>query len=226
MRVPMDGGHDARSIISSRSRTSRFREEGIGHSSSTDTLGIHLVMPGLSEPQPRASTSSARGRDGYFVGVGTGTGVSIGNGNASTCTTIREATRRADPTAGETYLIVVRNQGRALTCYNGRLSFEDETGAGKHSQWTCTWRHGFFGFRNVAEGTYLGHDVWWDFYAKVRHHRGWECFKTEKRPGGGHWLQALYFTRFYQVSAKKGGGHGGLHAEKETGTLWEFVKIS
>lgn len=195
----MDGGHDARSILSSRSRTSRFREEGIGHSS-TDTLGIHLVLPGLSEPQ--ASANEPR----------------------SDATTIKEVTRRADPAAGETYLIIVKNQGRALTCYNGRLSFEDETGAGKHSQWICTWRHGFFGFQNVAEGTYLGHDIWWDFYAKVRHHRGWECFKTEKRPGGGYWLQALYWTRFYQVSARAN-GHG-LHSEKETGTLWEFVKIS
>lgn len=130
-------------------------------------------------------------------------------------------TRDADPVAGDTFLIIDANRNLVLTCYRGQLRFQVERNVTEHSQWLCTTRDGFFGFRNVAEGSFLGHDIWWNFYAKVHHHRGWESFKTEKRPGGRYWIQALHWWKFWQVSSL----NYGLRAEKDRGTLWEFVRV-
>ncbi|KAJ4152156.1 hypothetical protein NW765_017665 [Fusarium oxysporum] len=42
----------------------------------------------------------------------------------------------------------------------------------EQAQWKCKERRGLRGFKNVAEGTFLGHDIWWDFYAKVYNYEG------------------------------------------------------
>ena len=119
---------------------------------------------------------------------------------------------------------------RALTCHNGNLRLEqiDLTNPQRHiseqAQWECRERGGFRGFKNVAEGTFLGHNIWWDFYAKVYHHKGWEDFTLRGREGGLYLIQSLDWWTQRQVSAKEDGS--GLFRQDEGGTLWEFVKMA
>jgi hypothetical protein len=92
----------------------------------------------------------------------------------------------------------------------------------EQAQWECKERRGFRGFKNVAEGTFLGHDIWWDFYAKAYHHKGWEDFTLRHREGGLYWIQSLDWWTQRQVSARQDGS--GLLRQDDGGTLWEFVK--
>lgn len=140
-----------------------------------------------------------------------------------------KVTCMSDPLLNDTLLIVDRSQNRALTCRHGHLHFEDvnaidsEQPIPPHWQWLCTEKDGSKGFQSVAEGTFLGHDFWWNFNAKMPHHEGWECFTLNRREGGYYWIQALYFSTLWQVSARPGGS--GCFAEWDGGTLWEFVKV-
>lgn len=93
----------------------------------------------------------------------------------------------------------------------------------RHWQWFCTEKDGFKGFQNIAERGFLGHDIWWDFYAKVPRHDGWESFTMNRHEGGYYWIQALYWWTLWQVSARSD-GHG-IVAQRDGGTLWEFVKV-
>lgn len=131
--------------------------------------------------------------------------------------------RNAEPEAKQTFLIVDKSTSRALTCHNGRLYLEDGTDATANWQWRCATTGGFLGFENVAEGTFLGHDIWWNIQAKTRHLLGWERFIAEKRSSGGYWIKALNWWTFWQLSART--DNSGLYAERDDGTLWEFVKV-
>ncbi|XEU95997.1 hypothetical protein FSHL1_001282 [Fusarium sambucinum] len=71
------------------------------------------------------------------------------------------------------YIILDVSRSRALTCHDGHLRLEaidlhhPHRHVSEQTQWECNERGGFSGFKNIAEGTFLGHDIWWDFYAKV-----------------------------------------------------------
>ena len=138
--------------------------------------------------------------------------------------------RKCDPHHDGKYIILDVANNRALTCHNGNLRMErfDLTNPRRHiseqAQWECRERGGFRGFKNVAEGTFLGHDIWWDFYAKVYHHKGWEDFTLCGRKGGLYLIQSLDWWTQRQVSAKEDGS--GLFRQDEGGTLWEFVKMA
>ncbi|CCT76224.1 uncharacterized protein FFB20_13592 [Fusarium fujikuroi] len=126
-------------------------------------------------------------------------------------------TRKSNPHHDGKYLIHDIARGRVLTCRNGHLSLEQmdlekpQTHISGQAQWQCIERDGFRGFRNVAMGTFLGHDIWWDFYAKVYHHMGWEDFTLRHVEGGVYQIQALFFWKQRQVSAKEDGS--GLYRE-------------
>ncbi|KAK7425097.1 hypothetical protein QQX98_000011 [Neonectria punicea] len=135
-------------------------------------------------------------------------------------------TRLSDPRPSDTFLIIDKSQNRILTCNDGRLHLEHlntDKLISKRSQWLCTERDGFKGFKNVAGRGFLGHDIWWDFYAKVPHHKGWESFTLSRREGGYYWIQCLDWWTLWQVSARSD-GHG-VNAERDGGTLWEFAKV-
>lgn len=137
--------------------------------------------------------------------------------------------RMSDPHPGHIFLIIDKSRNRALSVSEGKLSLENvkirnlQTSVPKHLQWFCTELAGFKGFQNVAEGGFLGRDIWWDFYAKVPHHKGWESFTVSKRDGGHYWIQILDWWTQWQLSARLDGS--GIFAERDGGTLWEFVKI-
>ncbi|KAL4728191.1 hypothetical protein ACLX1H_004932 [Fusarium chlamydosporum] len=138
-------------------------------------------------------------------------------------------TRKSDPHHDGKYIILDVSRSRALMCHQGNLRLEtiDLANSQRHiseqAQWQCSEMRGFRGFKNIAEGTFLGHDIWWDFYAKVYHHKGWEDFTLRRREGGLYVIQSLdWWTQRY-VSSKEDGS--GLCRQDEEGTLWEFIKI-
>ena len=138
-------------------------------------------------------------------------------------------TRASVPRAGDTFLIIDKSRNRALVCHDGHLHLEDmntidpEKPISGRWQWFCTEKDGFKGFQNVSHRGFLGHDIWWDFYAKVPHHKGWESFVVDMREGGYYWIQALNWSTLWQVSARFDGR--GVFAERDGGTLWEFAKV-
>jgi hypothetical protein len=135
--------------------------------------------------------------------------------------------RKSDPRAGGTYLILDVARNRALTCHQGELHLEsislNNKNISEKAQWTCTERNGFKGFRNVAGGGFLGHDVWWHFRGNASTHSLWESFTIARRDGGLYWLQILHWWTQWQVSASEEGN--GVYPELEGGTSWEFVKV-
>jgi hypothetical protein len=139
-------------------------------------------------------------------------------------------TRKSVPHHDGKYLIHDVSRSRVLTCHDGHLRLEsiDLAKPQKHiseqAQWECNERRGFRGFKNVAEGTFLGHDFWWDFYAKVYHHKGWEDFTLRHMEGGVYQIQTLDLWKQRQVSAKEDGN--GLFRDDDGGTLWEFIKVT
>ncbi|RGP74047.1 dynamin family [Fusarium sporotrichioides] len=139
-------------------------------------------------------------------------------------------TRKSDPHHDGRYIILDASRSRALTCHDGHLRLEaidlniPHRHMSKQAQWECNERRGFRGFKNIAEGTFLGHDIWWDFYAKVYHHKGWEDFTLRRREGGLYLIQSLDWWTQRQVSAKEDGS--GLFRQDDGGTLWEFVKVA
>ncbi|KAL4728192.1 hypothetical protein ACLX1H_004933 [Fusarium chlamydosporum] len=135
--------------------------------------------------------------------------------------------RKSDPQSGGTYLILDVSQTRALTCHQGQLRLEsislDDKHISEQAQWTCTEKNGFKGFRNVAEGRFLGHDLWWQFGAKALYHSLWESFTIARRESGLYWIQMLHWWTQWQVSVREDGN--GICAERDRGTSWEFVKV-
>ncbi|EKJ68920.1 hypothetical protein FPSE_10897 [Fusarium pseudograminearum CS3096] len=138
-------------------------------------------------------------------------------------------TRKSDPRHDGRYIILDVSRSRALTCHDGYLRFEaiDLNIPHRHVsdkvQWECKERGGFRGFKNVAGGGFLGHDIWWDFYAKAYQHNGWEDFTLWRREDGLCWIQSLDWSTQRQVSAREEGN--GLFRQDDGGTLWEFVKV-
>ncbi|KAH7273307.1 hypothetical protein MRS44_001797 [Fusarium solani] len=135
-------------------------------------------------------------------------------------------TRLSDPRPNDTFLIIDKSENRILTCHDGHLHLEhlnNDKPISKCSQWLCTEMDGFKGFKNVAGRGFLGRDIWWDFYAKVPHHKGWESFTLSRQEGGYYWIQCLNWWTLWQVSARSNGR--GVVAERDGGTLWEFAKV-
>jgi hypothetical protein len=135
--------------------------------------------------------------------------------------------RKSDPQSGGTYLILDVSHSRALTCHKGQLRLEpislDDRHISEQAQWACTEKNGFKGFKNVAEGGFLGHDLWWDFYSNASQHSLWESFTIARREGGLYWMQILHWWTQWQVSAREDGS--GVCAERDGGTSWEFIKV-
>ncbi|VUC36734.1 unnamed protein product [Clonostachys rosea] len=138
-------------------------------------------------------------------------------------------TRLSEPHAGTTVLIIDKELNRALACHDGDLTLENVGDLDSlesipvHWQWFSTDTEGFKGFRSVANGGFLGHDIWWDFYARVHHHLGWEQATLSKREEGCYWIQFEHWWTQRQLCAR--GDGKGVFWQQDGGTLWEFVEV-
>ncbi|KAM0198973.1 hypothetical protein ACHAPI_003417 [Fusarium lateritium] len=193
-------------------------------SSTTSSLGV-MTPRTLSEADPVEHWSDSSS-DGIDTPITTPASSEIG----STSNDSLGLTRKSNPHHDGKYLIYDISRSRVLTCHDGHLRLEpiDLEKPQKHiseqAQWECNERDGFRGFKNIAQGTFLGHDIWWDFYAKVYHHKGWEDFTLCHKEGGVYLIQTLDWWTQRQVSAKEDGN--GLFRQDNGGTLWEFIKVT
>uniref|UniRef100_A0A8H7MYD4 Uncharacterized protein n=1 Tax=Bionectria ochroleuca TaxID=29856 RepID=A0A8H7MYD4_BIOOC len=160
-----------------------------------------------------------------FVITGKGVATAPRAGRAPSSSRV---TRLSDPHAGTTVLIIDAEHNRALACHDGDLRLEKVPGdldslesIPVHWQWFSTETDGFKGFRSVANGGFLGHDIWWGFYARVHHHLGWEHATLSRRPGGCYWIQFEHWWTLRQLCAR--GDGGGVYWQQEgarCGSLW------
>jgi len=134
-----------------------------------------------------------------------------------------------DPTPGATFIIVDKSYGRVLACHpGGHLLLDDITeydpnrAIPKRWKWLCTEADNFIGFRNLAEDTFLGHNLWWTFFAHAPIQKGWEHFVLIRRRDG-YCIQSPCWWWFRPLSARFDGS--GIEARHPDGSLWGFVKV-
>ncbi|KAK0666955.1 hypothetical protein QBC41DRAFT_324776 [Cercophora samala] len=177
----------------------------------------------------------------------------------------------AIPTPGKTYIITalrLPNNSRrramteppanpdqphhrkAITLVNGQLELLELNIANLTSgcwNWKCVTKDGWLGFRNVASGTYLGHNGNLEVIARAPHHKAWEVFcarrvsyadEDENESGGGkegveragyvlllkHWET----LRWLDVSVTLDAGREMQKwylAGTENAAVWGFVEV-
>ncbi|KAK4203158.1 hypothetical protein QBC40DRAFT_275141 [Triangularia verruculosa] len=111
----------------------------------------------------------------------------------------------AIPTPGKTYIIIALelpqswafiappspdqvNHHKAITLVHGQLKLMDLKVANLCNgcwSWQCISKEGWLGFRNVASGTYLGHNGNLQVVANAAHCKAWEWFCVRRVPHVG-----------------------------------------
>lgn len=178
-----------------------------------DTVAIESTAGGIKTPTTEASGETTT-IDEWLAAQGSHSCHLFGT---------LKVVRNAEPEVKQIFLLIDKSTSRALTCHDGQLRLESGTRADPHWQWRCATKNGHFGLENVAEGGFIGHDIWWNIHARAKSHRGWEYLAFEKRVGGGYWVKALHWWTYYQLSVRA--DNSELVAEKSHGTLWEFVRV-
>ncbi|PON27304.1 hypothetical protein TGAM01_v203685 [Trichoderma gamsii] len=96
--------------------------------------------------------------------------------------------------------------------------------------WHCLKNRGWYGFRNTASGTYLGHDGcndWCSSKAKLlanaSHHKIDEHFMPDRQINGGYTLLARKGDRLLPVVLSESDSLKLGPAEEKNGTAWEFI---
>ncbi|KAH8666152.1 hypothetical protein BGZ61DRAFT_302500, partial [Ilyonectria robusta] len=130
--------------------------------------------------------------------------------------------RDAVPQAGDTFIIVDKAYGRAITVIEGRPKLETSANRAGSWRWLCTEKDGFLGFRNTVSGRYLGHNIWWNMVVDGWSHKAWEHFHARRQECGGYTLLAPDWFTMRQISIGEG---NTLVAGSEGGTVWEFIKV-
>ncbi|EGX96962.1 hypothetical protein CCM_01621 [Cordyceps militaris CM01] len=135
-----------------------------------------------------------------------------------------------DPTPGDTVLIVDKTYARVLACHPGRHLLLDDITEYDNTQavperwtWLCTQSDNFIGFRNLAEDSFLGHDLWWNIAAQGTAQKGWEHFVLTKQRDGYH-IKSPFWGSLKPLAARLDGA--GIEAGQPDGTLWAFVRVS
>ena len=131
------------------------------------------------------------------------------------------------PWPGSTFIIRSASSGHVITLLDGQIVLAQLGGRGS-IHWACVETKGWLGFRNLASGRFLGHDIKGGLCCSAERHRGWEYFCVRMRPEGGYVLLMTHFERLWHVGIKveqgveklakiEDGGSGGI--------VWEFVKV-
>ncbi|CAJ2503820.1 Uu.00g112140.m01.CDS01 [Anthostomella pinea] len=131
------------------------------------------------------------------------------------------------PCAGWTFLIRHQVSGLVITLREGILTLEHETRSkgwgGCH--WACVENDGWFGFRNIVSGTYIGHNGKGEFIADAKHHGGHEFFVTKPHPEGGYWLLTLHNWKCMNMAIMAEQTPSKLVVSADRGAAWEFLSV-
>ncbi|KAK5993480.1 hypothetical protein PT974_06911 [Cladobotryum mycophilum] len=131
----------------------------------------------------------------------------------------------AVPWPGETYIILEKDTGRAITLANGRLRLQEIQDDGNtQCHWLCVEANGYFGFLNVKSGRYLGHNGEWNMRASASVLQDWEYFTPRRHPKGGYQLLTPYYHHTLRGMTVANDGVS-LVRKQHGATLWEFVKV-
>lgn len=131
------------------------------------------------------------------------------------------------PSPDSTFIIRSMSSGEVITLLDGQIKL---TRPGGHGciHWACVESKGWFGFRNIVSGDFLGHDAKGKLCCTVKRLQGWEQFSLRPKPEGGcvllmpHWwdLQPIGIVMEQGVEKLAKVGEGG-----SDGVVWEFVKV-
>jgi hypothetical protein len=139
------------------------------------------------------------------------------------------ATRNAVPCAGETYIIVEKASGSAITQTNGELQLEPDTSRRGCFYWVCVEADGWLGFYNTASGNFMGHNAKGKVLATAKHHKAWEYFCARRHPGGGYLLLTTTHGKGWKLEKvaidQDGKGLVLKEAQEHESVVWEFVKV-
>ncbi|KAH8704800.1 hypothetical protein BGW36DRAFT_366186 [Talaromyces proteolyticus] len=121
----------------------------------------------------------------------------------------------------ETDLVISLNDGDLI------LSPQEK---GHYCHWHCVENsEGWFGFRNVAAGRYIGHNNNrrnWRFVVEGRQHREWEYFCARQHPSGGHILLVKHWNGFQPMTVGGPDNTELVVGERDVDPArWEFIKI-
>ena len=131
------------------------------------------------------------------------------------------------PWPGSTFIIRSASSGHVITLLDGQIVLAQLGGRGS-IHWACVETKGWLGFRNLASGRFLGHDIKGTLCCSAERHQGWENFCVRMRPEGGYVLLMTHFERLWHVGIKAGQGVEKLAKIENGGSdaiVWEFVKV-
>ncbi|GKU15281.1 unnamed protein product [Fusarium langsethiae] len=188
-------------VVAAAGQAGRFQafDKGCSEPENGNAAQLLSLFPKCSGNCPNRPVMQKYLHSGFYKEIG-----ATSNGSFS-------LTRKSVPHHDGKCLIHNVSRNRVLTCHDGHLRLEPAD---------IKEENGFRGFKNVAEGAFLGHGLGWDFCAKVYHHKSWEDFTLRHMEGDMYLIQTLYLWK-----QRKEDGNG-LFREDDGGTLWEFIKVT
>ncbi|KAK3994473.1 hypothetical protein QBC44DRAFT_322732 [Cladorrhinum sp. PSN332] len=136
------------------------------------------------------------------------------------------------PSPDKVFTITDADFNHALTLLNGELKFvqynpENLEKAGCWL-WHCAEKNGWLGFRNVASGTYLGHDGNGGLRAVQKHHKNWEqfCVRHDVQERGYVLLMGLW-DKLARIGITGSGEEAKCRMSMDVEPMiWKFVEVS
>ncbi|KAL5408951.1 hypothetical protein PMIN03_006215 [Paraphaeosphaeria minitans] len=129
------------------------------------------------------------------------------------------------PQPGKTFLVRERKSGLLLTLLDGVVSLHPAGNLGSAYHWSCHERKGWLGFKSVAAGRWLGHDLANTLQATAAHHQGSESFCLRFMPKGGYVLLMKQWDQLWPVKKKQENGVQKAEAPTNHRLVWEFVAV-
>ncbi|KUJ24435.1 uncharacterized protein LY89DRAFT_679577 [Mollisia scopiformis] len=131
------------------------------------------------------------------------------------------------PWPGSTFIIRCAITGKVITLVDGKIIIAPPGGRGA-IYWACIETKGWYGFREINSGRFLGHDKNGYLCCRAERQQGWENFCVRMTPEGGYVLLMTHWERLWHVGPKMDKGVEMLVKVGEKmadGMLWEFVKV-
>lgn len=138
---------------------------------------------------------------------------------------IEEGLTYATPWPNNTYIIVEKGSGQAISLNGGALELYDFSDhEDVNIQWLCVERQGYFGFFNTKSGVYLGHNSKETIQASATAFEDWEVVTPRHHPDGGYQLLSPLWWHTLMVIVVAEDGKSLVRRPHGT-TLWEFIKV-
>ncbi|KAL7957899.1 hypothetical protein V8C34DRAFT_324795 [Trichoderma compactum] len=126
------------------------------------------------------------------------------------------------PIPGKSFMIQTRNKPNLILALKyGKLVWLDGPIPSGGHIWRCVEKDGWLGFRNMASGTYLGHNKEGKIVATQKEHQDRERFTERRKENGGYMLSVLQETALLGVAISEDGK--SLVLQKGEGEALDFI---